>query len=160
MVHELAEFERAPGSCRLTEEQLNAALFASRPALFGHVVVDAADRPQGYALWFVTFSTWEGVHGIGLEDLYVRPEARRGGAGRALLARLAALCVERGYSRVDWGVLDWNPARDFYHRLGAQPLDGWLPYRLTGAALRDLAVQAYPQRAAAGAQGTSGAGQI
>ncbi len=142
MVHELAEYEKAPEQCHLTEEQLSTALFAPVPALFGHVAVDAADQPLGFALWFLNFSTWEGVHGIYLEDLYVRPPARGTGAGRRLLATLAAICVERGYRRLDWWMIHWNPATRFYAAIGAAPMDEWVPYRLTGAALHDLAEQA------------------
>ncbi len=146
MVHELADFERAPDSCHLTAEQLHAALFAPAPALFGHVAVagdetgdEAVGEPVGMALWYLNFSTWEGVHGIYLEDLYVHPGARGGGAGRALLAELAALCLRRGYRRLDWWVLHWNPARDFYAGIGATAQDEWVPYRLTGAPLARLA---------------------
>ncbi|MGB2569736.1 GNAT family N-acetyltransferase [Micromonospora citrea] len=142
MVHELAEYERAPEQCHLTEGQLHAALFGPSPALFGHVAVDADDRPLGFALWFLNFSTWEGVHGVYLEDLYVRPEARGTGAGRALLATLAALCVERGYRRLDWWMIHWNPAARFYASIGAEQMREWLPYRLTGPALHALAGQA------------------
>jgi GNAT superfamily N-acetyltransferase len=101
--------------------------------------VDSTDEPVGVALWFLNFSTWAGVHGIYLEDLYVRPTARGTGAGRALLAELARLCVERGYERLDWAVLHWNPARDFYGAIGAVPMDEWIPYRLAGAPLRLVA---------------------
>lgn len=146
MVHELAEFERAPEHCHLTEPQLHAALFADAPALFGHVAVDAADQPVGYALWFLNYSTWEGVHGIYLEDVYVRPQSRGTGAGRLLLAALARICVERGYQRLDWQVLDWNPARDFYGALGAAAMDEWVPYRLAGDALHRLAELSHPLR--------------
>jgi GNAT superfamily N-acetyltransferase len=146
MVHELAEFERAASSCHLTEEQLRTALFGPEPAVFGHVAVDAADAPYGFALWFLNFSTWEGVHGIHLEDLYVRPQARGTGAGGALLAALARLCVERGYQRLEWVMLDWNPAADFYAAIGAKVVEDWLPYRLTGAALTQLAERASPVR--------------
>ncbi|MFC7481238.1 GNAT family N-acetyltransferase [Luedemannella flava] len=140
MVHELAEFERAADQCWLTEDQLTTALFGDTPALFGHVAVDpSTDQIAGFALWFLNFSTWAGVHGIYLEDLYVRPAARGTGAGRALLQALAALCVERGYARLDWWVLHWNPARDFYAALGAAAMDEWIPYRLTGDALHALA---------------------
>jgi len=139
MVHELAAFEKAPEQCHLTDAQLHAALFAAQPALFGHVAVDAAGTPVGYALWFVNFSTWEGVHGIYLEDLYVRPGARGSGAGRQLLAALAAVCVERGYRRLEWWVLHWNPAREFYAAIGATAMDEWVPYRLAGDALHGLA---------------------
>ncbi|WFE31950.1 GNAT family N-acetyltransferase [Micromonospora sp. WMMD975] len=162
MVHELAAYERAPEQCHLTAEQLDAALFAtapgrgaasdapswsgrqSAPALFGHVAVDAADEPVGFALWFLNFSTWAGVHGIYLEDLYVRPDARGTGAGRLLLAALAAICVERGYQRLEWWMINWNPAARFYAAIGATPMDEWTPYRLAGAALGDLAARATP----------------
>jgi GNAT superfamily N-acetyltransferase len=142
MVHELADYERAPEQCHLTEAQLAAALFAPTPALFGHVAVDATDQPIGFALWFLNFSTWEGVHGIYLEDLYVRPAARGTGAGRLLLATLAAICVERGYRRLEWWMINWNPAARFYAAIGATQLDEWVPYRLSGEALHDLAAQA------------------
>src|SRR4051794_40078576 len=92
MVHELADFERAPDQCHLTAAQLGAALFVEEPALFGHVA-GGSDEVLGMALWFRNFSTWQGVHGIYLEDLYVRPSARGGGVGRALLATLAQVCV-------------------------------------------------------------------
>lgn len=138
LVHELAAYEREPESCLLTAEQLEAALFAPAPALFGHVAeVDGA--VVGCALWFLNFSTWRGVHGLHLEDLYVRPAHRGCGLGRALLAALAAVCVERGYGRLEWAVLDWNtPAIDFYRALGAAPLDGWTTFRLDGDALAVL----------------------
>jgi GNAT superfamily N-acetyltransferase len=144
MVHELAGYERSPELCHLTEEQLQAALFCPQPALFGHVAVDLDDQPYGYALWFLNFSTWEGVHGIHLEDLYVRPTARGAGAGRLLLATLAAICVERGYQRLEWWMIDWNPARSFYRAIGAVQMEEWLPYRLTGPALSALASRAAP----------------
>ncbi|MBB5871793.1 GNAT superfamily N-acetyltransferase [Allocatelliglobosispora scoriae] len=139
MVHELALFEKAPESCTLTEDQLVQALFGRSPTLFCDVVVGAEDEPVGMALWFLNFSTWDGVHGIYLEDLYVRPAARGTGAGKALLATLAARCVERGYTRLEWWVLHWNPARGFYDGLGAVPMDEWVPYRIGGDALAELA---------------------
>jgi GNAT superfamily N-acetyltransferase len=140
MVHELAEYERAPDECHLTDRQLEAALFAPRPAVFCHVAAALeTDEPVAFALWFLNFSTWEGVHGIYLEDLYVRPAARGTGVGRDLLATLAGICLDRGYKRLDWWVLRWNPARDFYATLGAAGLDEWVPYRLEGAGLRALA---------------------
>lgn len=94
---------------------------------------------MGFALWFLNFSTWRGVHGIYLEDLYVRPTSRGGGHGKALLAELARICVERGYERLEWSVLNWNtPSIDFYESLGARPQDEWTVYRLTDGALAEL----------------------
>ncbi|WP_184539905.1 GNAT family N-acetyltransferase [Micromonospora polyrhachis] len=142
MVHGLAEYEKAPEQCHLTEEQLTVALFGPQPALFGHVALGGDGEPLGFALWFLNFSTWAGQHGIYLEDLYVRPAARGTGAGRLLLATLAALCVERGYPRLDWMMIHWNPAAGFYRAIDAVQLDEWLPYRLTGPALRALAARA------------------
>lgn len=138
-VHELAAYEREPESCLLTEEQLHTALFGEHPAVFGHVAeVDGA--VAGTALWFVTFSTWTGVHGVHLEDLYVSPPHRRLGLARALLARLATTCVERGWARLEWAVLDWNtPALDFYATLSSRPQDGWTTHRVDGDALGALA---------------------
>ena len=138
MVYELAEFEQAPDECHLTEDQLHAALFGPSPALFGHVAFDATGQPVGMMLWFLNFSTWEGQHGIYLEDLYVRPHARGTGLGKQMLATLAQLCVDRGYPRLQWWVLHWNPARDFYAAMGSVPMDEWIVYRMSGAALAKL----------------------
>jgi len=138
MIAELAEYERAPHEAVATEEQLRSALFGSNPAVYAHMAV-AGGKPVGFALWFLNFSTWRGVHGIYLEDLYVRPEARGGGHGKALLAELARICVERGYARLEWWVLDWNPAREFYDGIGAAALTEWVPYRVSGKALVTLA---------------------
>jgi GNAT superfamily N-acetyltransferase len=140
MVYELATFEKALDECHLTPAQLGTALFGADPRVFCHVATPAgAEEVVGMALWFLTFSTWEGVHGIYLEDLYVRPAARGTGAGKALVAALARICVEQGYPRLEWAVLDWNPAREFYDALGAGPKDDWVPYRLSGAPLVTLA---------------------
>ena len=141
MVHELADFERAADKCHLTQEQLRDTMFGERPALFGHVAV-LDDEVVGFALWFLNFSTWEGTHGVYLEDLYVRPAARGTGAGGALLAALAQVCVERGYRRMEWVMLQWNPAAEFYAAIGATVTEDWLPYRLTGPALDQLAQRA------------------
>ena len=136
LVHELAAYEREPQSCHLTEDQLTTALFGEAPALFGLVAEQDGDV-VGIALYFLNFSTWQGVHGIYLEDLFVRPDTRRGGHGRALLTELARIADSRGYERVDWAVLDWNtPAHRFYRSLGAEPTDGWTGWRLSGEALR------------------------
>nr|WP_211176922.1 GNAT family N-acetyltransferase [Pseudonocardia acidicola] len=144
MVHELADYEREPESCLLTPAQLRTALFGPAPALFGHVAEvagsDGSRRVVGCALWFLNFSTWKGVHGIYLEDLYVRPEYRGHGLGRALLATLAGICTERGYARLEWSVLDWNtPSIGFYRSIGAVGMDEWTTFRLTGTPLADLA---------------------
>ncbi|MGW7817340.1 N-acetyltransferase family protein [Streptomyces puniciscabiei] len=140
LIRELAEYEKAPQEARATQEQLREALFGERPAAFAHMAVDdATGQAVGFALWFLNFSTWRGVHGIHLEDLYVRPSARGGGHGRALLTELARICVERGYGRLEWSVLDWNrPAIGFYEALGARPQDEWTVYRLTDGALAAL----------------------
>lgn len=140
LVHELADYEREPASCLLTTEQLTEALFRDNPALFGLVAVDDEDQVVGTALWFLNFSTWRGVHGVYLEDLYVRPAARRGGHGKALLRELARIAAERGYARLDWAVLDWNaPAQAFYRSIGAAPNDEWTGWRVEGQALAALA---------------------
>jgi GNAT superfamily N-acetyltransferase len=138
-VHELADYEREPESCLLTSEQLHAALFGEAPAVFGHVA-EVDGTVAAMTLWFVTFSTWTGVHGVHLEDLYVSPSARRLGLARRLLARLATTCTERGWARLEWAVLDWNtPALDFYATLHSTPQDGWTTHRVDGAALTELA---------------------
>ncbi|KUM92794.1 GCN5 family acetyltransferase [Streptomyces cellostaticus] len=140
LIRELAEYEKAPQEARASEEQLREALFGERPAAFAHIAVEeGSGEPVGFALWFLNFSTWRGVHGIYLEDLYVRPSARGGGHGRALLTELARICVARGYERLEWSVLNWNrPAIGFYEALGARPQDEWTVYRLTDDALTGL----------------------
>src|SRR5690349_14827163 len=104
MVHELADYERDPEACVVTSEQMRAALFGHAPAVFGHVA-ELDGHVVGMAVWFLTFSTWEGVHGIWLEDFYVRESARGSGAGTALMRELARICRARGYARMDWSVL-------------------------------------------------------
>ncbi|MCL7425149.1 GNAT family N-acetyltransferase [Streptomyces sp. YS415] len=140
LVRELAEYEKAPDEANATEEQLHEALFGERPAAYAHIAVDdTTGEPVGFALWFLNFSTWRGVHGIYLEDLYVRPTARGAGHGKALLTELARICVERGYQRLEWSVLNWNtPSIAFYESLGARPQDEWTVYRLTDEALLTL----------------------
>jgi len=138
LVRELAAYEKAPEQVELTDELLHAALFGEHAAAYCHVVEDGS-LVVGMALWFVNFSTWVGRYGIYLEDLYVKPEYRRNGYGRALLETLARTAVERGYGRLEWAVLDWNsPAIDFYKTLGATPQDEWTVYRVTGDALTAL----------------------
>ncbi|CAM4095936.1 GNAT family N-acetyltransferase [Streptomyces albus] len=139
MIRELADYERASHEARATPEQLREALFGPHPAVHAHLAEGDDGEPVGFAMWFLTFSTWRGVHGIHLEDLYVRPAARGGGHGKALLTELARLCVQRGYARLEWSVLDWNaPAIGFYESLGARPQDEWTVYRLTDDALKAL----------------------
>ncbi|WP_112470108.1 GNAT family N-acetyltransferase [Streptomyces triticisoli] len=143
LILELAEYEKALDEVRATPEQLAEALFGERPAAFAHMAQDEDGEVVGFALWFLNFSTWRGVHGIHLEDLYVRPEARGGGHGRALLTELARLCVARGYERLEWSVLNWNePSIGFYEALGARPQDEWTVYRLTDESLEALAATA------------------
>jgi GNAT superfamily N-acetyltransferase len=139
LVRDLATYEREPDAVVATEEHFRRALFGTDPRV--HCLVAEQDGDVvGFAVWFVSFSTWLGTHGIYLEDLFVRPQARGAGHGRALLAELARIAVERGYGRVEWSVLDWNePAQGFYRNLGAAPQDDWTVWRLTGDALRSCA---------------------
>lgn len=142
MVSELAVYEREPDAVHLTADGLRAALFAEHPGVFCLVAqTDETDpRVVGFALYFLNFSTWEGVHGIHLEDLFVRPQFRGGGYGGALLRELARIATDNGYARVEWTVLNWNqPAIDFYDRIGGRPMSDWTTYRLSGAALDSYA---------------------
>ena len=142
MIRDLAEYERSLPEVSATEDDLRAALLGGHPSLFAHVAEEDG-QVAGFALWFLNYSTWLGKHGIYLEDLYVRPERRGQGHGRALLAELARICVDRGYGRLDWSVLDWNsPTRRFYESLGAVTVDEWVIYRLTGPALHAVAAGA------------------
>ncbi|MFQ1001514.1 N-acetyltransferase family protein [Modestobacter sp. SSW1-42] len=132
LVRELAAYEQAEHEAQMTDEQLHTALFGDSPALFGHVAETPDGEVAGFALWFLTFSTWRGTHGIHLEDLFVSPRHRGTGLGRELLRTLAAECVDRGYARLEWSVLDWNtPSIEFYRAAGALPMDGWTVFRLT-----------------------------
>jgi GNAT superfamily N-acetyltransferase len=139
-IRELAEYEKVPEEARATPEQLREALFGANPAAYAHIAQDdTTGEPVGFSVWFLNFSTWRGVHGVYLEDLYVRPAARGGGHGKALLTELARICGERGYQRLEWSVLNWNrPSIDFYESLGARPQDEWTVYRLTDDALEAL----------------------
>jgi len=135
LVYELAEYEKLAELCHLTPELLTESLFGQSPAVFAHVA-QVQEVVVGYSLHFLNYSTWEGVHGIYLEDLYVQPDQRGSGLGKALLTNLADLAVAAGYPRVEWSVLDWNtPSIAFYESLGATAMDGWSTYRLTGPAL-------------------------
>lgn len=139
MIHELAAFEEAADECTVTETQLHTALFGDEPIAHGHVV-DIDGEAAAAAVWFVNFSTWDGVGGIHLEDLYVRPAYRRRGLARALLSTLAGECVARGYTRLSWTVLNWNSgAIALYDDVGGTPQSEWTGYRVSGDALRRLA---------------------
>jgi GNAT superfamily N-acetyltransferase len=141
LIRELADYEQALDEVEATEDQLAAALFprGGAPALFGHVA-EVEGEIAGVAVWFVSFSTWTGTSGIWLEDLFVRPAHRGLGLGRELLRTLAGVCVERGYSRLEWWVLDWNaPSIAFYESIGARVQDDWTRYRLDGSALHTVA---------------------
>lgn len=139
MIHALAEFENAANACTVTEKQIAAALFGSAPAVYGHVA-EVDGEIAAMALWFLNFSTWDGVSGIYLEDLFVRPGFRRRGLARALLATLAAECLDRGYTRLSWAVLNWNAdALTLYDGVGGEPQREWTTYRLSGSRLAELA---------------------
>ena len=138
LINGLAEYERLAHAVVASEDVLRESLFIKRAA---EVVIGyAGDEPAGFAVFFQTFSTFLGVPGMYLEDLFVAPKWRRQGLGRQLLAHLARIASERGYGRVEWSVLDWNePAINFYKALGATPMDEWTVFRLTGASLGKLA---------------------
>jgi GNAT superfamily N-acetyltransferase len=150
LIKELAAYEREPDAVEATPSDLGAALFCDNPALFGLIAEhETPDGPviAGFALWFLNFSTWLGKHGIYLEDLYVRPQFRGQGYGKALLSELARIAVERGYGRVEWWVLDWNvDAHAFYRSIGARSMDEWTVWRLTGAELAAVEARVASQR--------------
>ncbi|MDQ1614734.1 MAG: hypothetical protein QOJ60_673 [Actinomycetota bacterium] len=138
MIRELADYERSSEFVESSEERLHAALFPEQPAAFCHIA-EQGEEVVGFAAWYVNFSTWTSKHGIYLEDLYVRPQYRGLGAGKLLLKELAKICVERGYPRLEWWVLDWNEdAIGFYRKLGAESMDDWTVYRISGEALQAL----------------------
>ncbi|HJX79541.1 GNAT family N-acetyltransferase [Glutamicibacter sp.] len=140
LIHELAVYEKEPDAVKNTVEELEKHLFGPDPKLFTHVAEDESGQLVGIAMWFLTYSTWEGRHGIHLEDLYVRESERGEGTGTALLKTLAQICIERGYRRLEWAVLDWNaPAIGFYDAIGSSTMDGWSTRRLDGDALQEMA---------------------
>lgn len=141
LVRELATYEQAPEQATATPEHFREALFPAdgRPAAYAHVA-ERDGRVVGMAIWFVSFSTWTGRHGLWLEDLFVEPEQRGLGIGKAFLVRLAQVCLERGWTRFEWWVLDWNtPSIEFYESQGAVAQDEWTTFRVDGAALERLA---------------------
>jgi len=138
-IRALAEYERLLSEVEATEGDVVRDLFGHRPKVFCDIA-EQDGAPVGFALWFYNYSTFRGRHGIWLEDLFVKTEARGGGAGKALLRGLAQRCVEQGLARLEWAVLDWNaPSIAFYDSLGASALDDWTTRRLTGEALERLA---------------------
>ena len=140
LIHGLADYEREPDAVVLDPDELAEHLFGPRPYAEVLIAEDADDGPVGFALFFHNFSTWLGKPGIWLEDLFVKPEQRGRGHGKALLVELARIAVERGCGRVEWSVLDWNePSIAFYKALGAVPMDEWTTYRLEGSAITQLA---------------------
>jgi GNAT superfamily N-acetyltransferase len=147
LVHELAVYEREPDAVQSGADELHGALFGEHPQVFCHVAQaqpvaeqDPATEVVGFALWYVTYSTWTSRHGIWLEDLFVRPAHRDDGLGQELMVALAGICVERGYSRLEWWVLDWNSsAHGFYRRLGASPQEAWTVWRLDDTDVSRLA---------------------
>jgi GNAT superfamily N-acetyltransferase len=141
LIRDLATYERAPNDVTATEEQLVEVLFGEKPA--AEVLLAFEDEaPVGFAVFFHNFSTWLGRPGLYLEDLFVKPEVRGKGYGRALLVHLARIARERGCGRMEWAVLDWNdPAIQFYRKLGAKPMDEWTVFRLTSDGIAKLAEQ-------------------
>jgi len=138
LIRELAIYEKEPDKVKASEADLLRDGFGVSPR-FEAIIAESSGRPAGFALYFPNYSTWEGRPGLFVEDLFVADWARRRGIGRRLLARLAAIAIERGWNRLDLMVLDWNPARDFYHRIGMEHRTTWLPYRLAGGDLQRLA---------------------
>ena len=138
LIRGLAAYENSPAAVVATEDDLRRHGFGPAPK-FEAILAFLDGEVAGMALFFANFSTWLGSPGMYLEDIYVIEAARGLGVGRALMARLAAIALERGWGRIDFAALDWNPARRFYHRLGIAPLAEWVPYRAEGEALRRLA---------------------
>jgi GNAT superfamily N-acetyltransferase len=138
LIKDLALYEKAPDEVRVTEKEILETIFAPNPSVFADLI-EIDGQVVAIAIWFLNYSTWQGKHGIYLEDLYVKPEFRGRGYGRALLQHLAKICLERGYGRFQWWVLDWNsPAIEFYRSLGAEAMDDWTVYRLSGQKLKEL----------------------
>ena len=138
LIHDLALYEKAPNEVEATEKELLETIFVDNARVFCDVV-DVDGEIAGMAIWFLNYSTWQGKHGIYLEDLFIKPEFRGKGYGKALLQHLAKVCDERGYGRFQWWVLDWNsPAIEFYKSLGAVAMDEWTVYRVSGDSLKKL----------------------
>lgn len=142
LIRGLAEYEQAPEQVTGTPEMLRTWLFGDAPAAES-VIAEVDGTPAGFALFHGTFSTWECLPGIWLEDLFVRPEFRRFGVGQRLLSHVARITIDRGYPRMEWTALDWNEmALSFYRKLGAETMDEWINHRLSGETLQAVAAQA------------------
>ena len=140
-IRELALYEKAEHEALATPAHIHRTLFGPQPSVFG-LICELGGQPIGFAVYFFNYSTWQGQHGLYLEDLYVTPEQRGVGAGKALLQRLAHIALQHDCGRFEWSVLDWNtPSIEFYDSLGAKPQSEWIRYRMTGQALLDLAAQ-------------------
>ncbi len=138
LIKDLAFYEKAPDEVKATEKEILETIFAPNPSVFADLI-EIEGQVVAMAIWFLNYSTWQGKHGIYLEDLYVKPEFRGRGYGKSLLQHLAKVCIERGYGRFQWWVLDWNsPAIEFYKGLGAEAMDEWTVYRVSGEKLKEL----------------------
>jgi GNAT superfamily N-acetyltransferase len=141
-IKDLAEYEKAPNEVVLSISDLEQSLFGTNPQVYC-LIAELENEVTGFAVWHLNYSTWLGKHGIYLEDLYVDSKYRGQGHGKALLRKLAQICVERGYKRLQWWVLDWNQsAIDFYKSIGAEPMDQWTVFRVSGSSLEKLATDA------------------
>ena len=138
LIQDLDTYEKAPEQVEASEDDLLNTIFAKEPRVFCDLV-EVDGQIAGMAIWFLNYSTWQAKHGIYLEDLYIKPEFRAKGYGKALLKHLAQICDREGYGRLQWWVLDWNsPAIEFYRSFGAEAMDEWTVYRTSGQALKDL----------------------
>ena len=138
LIQDLATYEKAPDQVEASKDDLLNTIFTKEPRVFCDLV-EVDGQIAGMAIWFLNYSTWQAKHGIYLEDLYIKPEFRAKGYGKALLKHLAQICDREGYGRLQWWVLDWNsPAIEFYRSFGAEAMDEWTVYRTSGQALKDL----------------------
>ena len=138
LIQDLATYEKAPEQVEASKDDLLNTIFAKEPRVFCDLV-EVDGQIAGMAIWFLNYSTWQAKHGIYLEDLYIKPEFRARGYGKALLKHLAQICDKEGYGRLQWWVLDWNsPAIEFYKSFGAEAMDEWTVYRTSGQALKNL----------------------
>jgi GNAT superfamily N-acetyltransferase len=139
LIDGLAEYEKCPEEAVVTLEQINNSFFCDNPSVFCNFV-EVDGEVVGFAVWFLNYSTWTGTNGIYIEDLFVKPDYRGEGYGKALLSHLAKICIDRGYHRLQWWVLNWNePSINFYKSLGAVDMDEWTVMRVSDSALSRLA---------------------